>query len=326
MLSTGLNPYGIAYSLGILGRGTPRANPNPLTLDQYLDLAIGLGASGVEIDGGMLIAMEARDLERLSDRVSARRLWVVVASSLLAQDHTELMARGCKLGARVMRLSLTAVLCGDRAAIGEGWAPLVVQTRARLRALAEQARAEDLDLALENHQDFTSSELMELAQTAGPNVGICMDTGNPLAVGEESMSFAKAVAARLRHAHLKDYRAQSTDAGYRLVRCALGDGAVPFRELLPMFDSLGITACIEGGAHEARHVRFMQPGFWDLYPPHSAAALSACLRALEVGRLARDADFRTPWEQGAGGEAICSFEQDELEQSVAFLRALGYWQ
>ncbi len=32
-----------------------------------------------------------------------------------------------------------------------------------------------------------------------------------------------------RHVHLKDYRVQFTDEGYRLVRCAIGDGAVPLR-------------------------------------------------------------------------------------------------
>ncbi len=35
--------------------------------------------------------------------------------------------------------------------------------------------------------------------------------------------------------HLKDYRVQFTDEGYRLVRCAIGDGAVPF---MAMFDIL----------------------------------------------------------------------------------------
>ena len=34
----------------------------------------------------------------------------------------------------------------------------------------------------------------------------------------------------VRYLHLKDYRVQFTDEGYRLVRCAIGDGAVPFRD------------------------------------------------------------------------------------------------
>ena len=36
------------------------------------------------------------------------------------------------------------------------------------------------------------------------------------------------IAPHVRYLHLKDYRVQFTDEGYRLVRCAIGDGAVPF--------------------------------------------------------------------------------------------------
>ena len=34
---------------------------------------------------------------------------------------------------------------------------------------------------------------------------------------------------------LKDYRVQFTDEGYRLVRCAIGDGAVPIVAMLDIW-------------------------------------------------------------------------------------------
>ena len=57
------------------------------------------------------------------------------------------------------------------------------------------------------------------------------DTGNTFPVAEAPLDFVRRVAPHVRHVHLKDYRVQFTDEGYRLVRCAIGDGAVPFREL-----------------------------------------------------------------------------------------------
>ena len=46
--------------------------------------------------------------------------------------------------------------------------------------------------------------------------------------GEDPIAFTRRAAHRIRHVHLKDYRAQFTPEGFRLVRCAIGDGAVPF--------------------------------------------------------------------------------------------------
>ena len=65
-------------------------------------------------------------------------------------------------------------------------------TRAR-RSIEEAPRAADagLILAIEDHQDFGSEELVTMAEEAGENVGIVLDTGNPFAVGEDPVAFAR---------------------------------------------------------------------------------------------------------------------------------------
>ena len=39
----GLNPYGLTYHLGMQGRGTERANPNPVGLEGFIALATEIG-------------------------------------------------------------------------------------------------------------------------------------------------------------------------------------------------------------------------------------------------------------------------------------------
>ena len=57
----------------------------------------------------------------------------------------------------------------------------------------------------------------------------------PSRSAEAPLDFARtAIAPDVGHVHLKDYRVQFTDEGYRLVRCAIGDGAVPFREIFDL--------------------------------------------------------------------------------------------
>ena len=88
-------------------------------------------------------------------------------------------------------------------------------------------------------------------------------------VAEAPLDFTRVIAAKVRHVHLKDYNVQFTDEGFRLVRCAIGDGAVPFPEMLAILAEHHKTlpAVLEPGALEARHVRLFTPDWWKGYAP-----------------------------------------------------------
>ena len=105
------------------------------------------------------------------------------------------MRRG-RWARRLIRLGLTPVLEGARAAWG-GRGGRDAVPRGRRRSSREVSRAADagIAVAIENHQDFGSEELVAMAERAGENVGVVMDTGNPFAVGEDPVAFARRVAA-----------------------------------------------------------------------------------------------------------------------------------
>ena len=49
MLEVGLNPYGLTYTLGLQGRGSPRANPKGSGLEGFIAIATELGVTTLEI-------------------------------------------------------------------------------------------------------------------------------------------------------------------------------------------------------------------------------------------------------------------------------------
>jgi sugar phosphate isomerase/epimerase len=325
MLRIGLNPYGIAYAVGLVGNDTPRQNPDPLGLDGFVAVAEAIGASSIEIHAGHLFVLSRSALERLKDRLGKKGTIAVVSLGPPMEGLDKAVVCACSLGAKVIRVGLTEVLCGDRAVLGRGWNELVQGVRCTLNERSRQAADLGIVLAIENHQDFGSQELLELAGEAGANVGICFDTGNPLAVGEEPLSFARNVAHLVRHVHLKDYRAQWTDEGYRLIRCAIGEGTVPFPEIARILGErhLDLTASIEIGALDARHIRLFKSEWWQGYAPRSAAELGPCLAAARKRSLAETIDSRTPWESGASGADVVGYEMGQLQKSVSNLKALG---
>ena len=66
----GLNPYGLTWTLGLQGRGTPRANPAGRGLEGFFAIADELGARVLEIFDPWLQAMSDDDVSRPARRGS----------------------------------------------------------------------------------------------------------------------------------------------------------------------------------------------------------------------------------------------------------------
>ena len=327
MFQLGLNPYGLTYHLGLQGQNTPRANPDGKGLAGFLDVARDIGAHSIEIHNAWIAELDPSAKQALRQRLAELSLMPVISLGPPLAAVESAIESALAVGATIVRLGLTPVLCGDRNAWGAEWPALLANARTQLRTHAPRAAESGLTFAIEDHQDFTSQELVDLCAASGPNVGICFDTGNPLAVGEAPLEFARRVAPFVRHVHLKDYNPQWTAEGYRLVRCAIGDGAVPFPEIaaiLAAHQHHTLTASLEPGALESRHIRLFRREWWNGYAPKSAAALGPCLAAARHRRLADDADPRTPWERGDAGPAIVQYELDMIHRSAANMRALGF--
>ncbi|MEO7221916.1 MAG: sugar phosphate isomerase/epimerase family protein [Devosia sp.] len=323
-LLTGLNPYGISYHLGLHARGTPRANPKPVGLRGYIALATEFGAKSIELWDGWVLLMSAAELVALRDELDGLGMVPIVSSGLEHGDIPRLIEIAGVLDAPLIRVALTSVLCGDRAISNPPWLTRVAGVREKLGRFAPLAEAAGTIIGIENHQDFTSRELVALCEEFGPAVGITYDTGNSFPVAEAPLDFTRVVAPHVRHVHLKDYNVQPTPEGFRLVRSVLGDGAVPFRGIIAILGEHldQVTACMELAALEARHVRLLTDGWWTGYPVQWKAAVARCIEATKTNPLAADADYRTPWERGED-EAIEAWELDQIRRSAANMRALG---
>lgn len=318
----GLNPYGLTYHLGLQGQGTPRANPAAVGLEGFIALATELGARAIELSDRWLGPMSAAELGSLGERLRALDMEPVVSSGLQTIDIDAAVRFAQALGARYIRVALTPILCGDRAAAGPRWHELVAGVNDRLSRYAPVTNAAGVRLLIENHQDFTSRELVEFCRRY--DVNIVYDTANSFPVAEAPLDFTAVVAPYVRYVHAKDYNVQFTEEGIRLVRCPTGDGAVPMREIFDMLAEHNETmlAAIEIGALEARHVRLFTPGWWEGYAPKQAQELAACLLAAQRNRLPEGAEWRTPWERGADSE-LAAWEVAQVRRSVENMKQLS---
>ena len=323
----GLNPYGFTHAVGLQAFGTERANPAGTGLRGFINIARGIDAQCLEFDGRWLAPLDDDVLAAL-----ARELPAVPRLCSYWLQHTpdetldEAIRATRAIGGTTIRMHLTPVLEGARAKQGPQWQKMLDHARTTLNREAPKAADAGLSVAIENHQDLGSDELLAFAEEAGPNVGIALDTGNPFAVAEDPVAFAARVARRVSHVHLKDYVSQFTSEGFRLIRCAIGDGCVPLQEIAAALGPKAstLTASIEVGALEARHIRAFAAEWWQGYPPRDARELRVVLDRLKTKRLDDNADYRTPWERQEATAVIVDYEMQQLQKSVENLRALGW--
>ena len=304
LFKLGLNPYGMTYYLGLQGRGTTRQNPNGTGLEGFLKIAEELGAKSLEIFDPWLHEFSGNDFQSLKARLDRQGIIPVISGGFILEETGHVFKSARLLKAKTIRFALTDVLCGGRAFRTE-WNKLRQAVRRKILEFGKTTDDAGLIIAIENHQDFTSAELVEFCEMT-PGVGITYDTGNSFPVAESPDQFTKTVAPYVRHLQLKDYRVQFTNEGFRLVRCTIGEGTVPFDEI---FEEIGkhqnqLTAVLEPGALEARHVKLFREDWWRGYPAKSAAELAECLLATQKNPLADIEDYRTPWEKNEDSKLV----------------------
>jgi len=237
-----------------------------------------------------------------------------------------LLPKAAVLGAKVLRVMLSGMLEGARASFPGGWEAHLARQIAVLKANRSLAEHHDIVIAAENHQDLDSHDLIRMCdEVGGRHIGVTLDAVNPLAVAEEPIAFARALGARIVNVHLKDYTIHITSEGYRLVRCALGQGVLDVPALFAVLAEVApqATCNIELAAINARHIRVWTPEWWEGYPrTYSPATLQPLLAFLAKHVSGAAVDWHTPWEQGADAVTLGAYEEGQCAQSVVYLRSL----
>ena len=321
MMRIGLAVYGTVFSMGI----HPASTRPPIRSRQLMDQALVAGLEGVELPASLL---QGEDIEDVAQYARDHGLFITLASGGYAPDKLmKDIELGARLGVGTVRTAVGgAKIGGDRRPLAGRWQSFLQEVLAGLREATTVAEHAGVNLAVENHQDLASEELLWLCESIGsPRFGITLDTGNPLATAEEPLDFARRVAPYIKNVHLKDYWIYLSEEGYRLVRCPLGQGVINFRALFDILqeDCPDVTMSLELGALEARHIRVLADDYWPEYPPRTAAQLARVWRFVQANARTAGGDWRTPFEREEPEELIIAYEEQQLAASLAYL---GYIQ
>lgn len=109
---------------------------------------------------------------------------------------------------------------------------------ANLREVMPAAEKAGVVIAIENHQDLTSREILEVLKAVGStHLGACLDFGNALGVFEEPLAVCEALAPHVFTTHVKEYAVYPARMAYVFWSVPEGSGSCRVREQLEiLFD------------------------------------------------------------------------------------------
>jgi sugar phosphate isomerase/epimerase len=88
-------------------------------------------------------------------------------------------------------------------------------------------------LAVENHKDFRTRELTEVMRHLGSEyIGVCVDTGNNLALLEEPAETINELAPFALSCHFKDMAVEESSNGFLLAEVPLGEGFLDLKTIM----------------------------------------------------------------------------------------------
>lgn len=191
--------------------------------------------------GGIQLGLGQRDqayLSKLKDKLTGHRMYIE-GSIRLPQDEkdrdrftTELQSVK-DAGATVVRTVLTT---GRRYEVYDSAEAfrLAWERAKQSLALAEPIAARlDMRLAIENHKDWRINELTDMLRRLGSgHVGVCVDTGNSIALLEEPHEVVDAYARYAFSVHLKDMAVAEYEDGFLLAEVPLGEGFLDLKRIV----------------------------------------------------------------------------------------------
>jgi sugar phosphate isomerase/epimerase len=294
---------------------------------ELMDRAAAAGLRGVEFPAeGCLPSASPEELARARTYAAEHGLGIVADGGIVEEAALRRwLGQAAGLGAPVLRVIISGILGGNRRQMGGGWAAHLVAARDALRAVRPLAEDLDIPIAVENHQDIASDEVLQLCeQVGGDHIGVTLDTGSTLALAEDPVAYARRVKDYVKNVHLKDYTLHLSPTGFRLSTCAIGVGVIDFPAIFALFaDRPELPMNIELGARQARHVELLADDWWTDYPPRTIADLLPALRLVFAQARPASEDWRIPHERDAPPETLRAYELDEFARSAAYLQRVA---
>lgn len=173
-----------------------------------------------------------------------------------------------KLNTNFIRLKCSNILSCERYKYKKNWSIKINSIIKKINQIKPLLKKHKIKLAIENHQDLDSNDLIKIIKSVGKNyVGVNFDIGNAYATCEIPVDFLSKTKKYILNIHLKDYIILPNKIGYELHRCPIMDGNSNIIEILKLVKKfkLNVPISLELGAKKVRKINVKSKNFFKYF-------------------------------------------------------------
>jgi sugar phosphate isomerase/epimerase len=203
----------------------------------FLEHCRRLGAAGVQVGLGANDETYASELRRRAEGYGM----FFEGMAGLPRDRADADRFAAQLriakraGGKVIRVVMMSGRRYERFDSAEQFRESLDRARKSLELAEPIAARERVRLAVENHKDQRIEEMLALLKHLDSEyVGVCVDTGNSIALLEDPLEVVKAYAPWAYSAHLKDMAVGRHEDGFLLSEVTLGEGMLDLAEMIDL--------------------------------------------------------------------------------------------
>lgn len=159
-----------------------------------------------------------------------------------------------------------------------------------LRLAVPIAEAENIQLAVENHKDLRTIEFLALLERIeSEKLGVCLDTGNSMALLEDPHEVIDALAPWALTTHFKDMAVRGYDDGFLLSEVPLGTGVLDLPRVVQKLEKArpGICFQLEMITRDPLRIPCLTEPYWTTLESISGRDLMRALAAARKGPASR---------------------------------------
>lgn len=198
-------------------------------IDTLLDRVarLGLSALQININGPRHRALTGTTVEhwqRVGARARSLGIALEVASGGIDPSKLRLVLELARqLGAEVVRTTVNEA----------GSDSVIERAASALGQVAPEYEEAGIDLAIENHEDLTAAEVVQLIERIdSPAVGAVYDSGNSIPFFQDPVEEARLLAPYVRTTHIKDHVLVQTESGVWSAGTPLSAGRIALGEVI----------------------------------------------------------------------------------------------
>ena len=202
------------------------------------------------------------------------------------------------------------------------WLSLKKKSQERIQLAEPVVRKHRVRLAVENHKDWETSDLVGFMQAISSEyIGVTIDTGNSISLLEHPDETARILSRYAATTHIKDMGVREYKDGFLLSEVPIGQGFLDMESIFQTIEKRNpkIRFCLEMITRNPLKVPCKMKNYWSTFPDQDATKLAKALKWIRA-----NSQQQLPSVEGISLDEKIEYEELNNRLSVEYAeKALG---